>query len=148
MGGITLAAPFLIFACREEPKPRQTPAPSKAAGEHKQSPPMEKAAPAEGVTEPAAGTAGQHEHNHGMKMAAPAEGVTEPAPKTAAGKAQTMCPVMGGKIDKAVYFDHAGKRVYFCCAGCPAQFKEDPEKYVKKMEDEGIVLEKVPIGNP
>lgn len=59
-------------------------------------------------------------------------------------KAQTICPVLGGKIDKKVYTDYNGKRVYFCCAGCIEQFKAEPEKYLKKFEAEGVVLEPVP----
>lgn len=58
-------------------------------------------------------------------------------------KYQTTCPVMGGKINKAVYADHEGKRVYFCCGGCIDEFKKDPAKYVKKIEDQGVMLEKV-----
>jgi YHS domain-containing protein len=60
------------------------------------------------------------------------------------GQPQTVCPVMGGKIDKSLFADYQGKRVYFCCNGCPAQFKADPEKYIKAMEAKGIVLEKTP----
>ena len=57
---------------------------------------------------------------------------------------QTVCPVLGGNIDKKVYIDYQGKRVYFCCPGCPAEFSKDPEKFLKKMEAEGITLEKCP----
>jgi YHS domain-containing protein len=57
---------------------------------------------------------------------------------------QTTCPVMGGKINKSIYADYEGKRVYFCCAGCPATFKKDPAKYVKKLEDAGVTLDKTP----
>ncbi len=57
-----------------------------------------------------------------------------------AGQPQTVCPLMGGKINKDIYADHAGKRVYFCCAGCVDAFKKDPAKYIKQMEDKGIVL--------
>ena len=60
------------------------------------------------------------------------------------GKAQTMCPIMGGPIDKTAFVDHEGKRVYFCCPGCKSTFLKDPEGYVKKMESEGIVLETAP----
>ena len=59
-------------------------------------------------------------------------------------KVQTTCPVMGGKINKDIYVDHDGKRVYFCCKACPAMFNKDPEKYIKKLEDEGVTLEKAP----
>lgn len=57
---------------------------------------------------------------------------------------QTNCPVMGGKIDKKVYSDYDGKRVYFCCTGCIKQFKKEPDKYLKKLEAEGVVPESIP----
>ena len=58
--------------------------------------------------------------------------------------AQVNCPVMGGKINKNIYTDYKGKRIYFCCSGCDETFKKDPEKYIKKLEDAGVVLEEVP----
>lgn len=64
-------------------------------------------------------------------------------------KPQKTCPVMGGKIDKSVYTDYEGKRIYFCCPACIPEFKKDPAKYIKKLEDESVVLEKVPTtGSP
>lgn len=60
------------------------------------------------------------------------------------GKPQTICPVMGGKIDKKVYADYQGKRVYFCCSSCREEFKKDPDKYIKKLEDQGVAIEKAP----
>ena len=57
---------------------------------------------------------------------------------------QTTCPVMGNPIDKKYYVDYQGKRVYFCCPSCPAKFKGDPEKYIKVMKDQGVVLEDAP----
>ena len=57
---------------------------------------------------------------------------------------QTLCPVLGGNIDKKVFIDYQGKRIYFCCSGCPAEFSKDPEKYLKKIEAQGITLEKCP----
>lgn len=57
---------------------------------------------------------------------------------------QTTCPVMGGKINKDIYSDYEGKRVYFCCTSCLPEFKKDPAKYIKKLEEQGVVLEKVP----
>jgi YHS domain-containing protein len=62
------------------------------------------------------------------------------------GKAQTLCPIMGGPIDKTAYADYEGKRVYFCCAGCKSEFLKDPKKHIQKMESQGIVLETVPAG--
>lgn len=64
----------------------------------------------------------------------------------AAPQPQTTCPVLGGGVDKQVYVDYQGKRIYFCCKGCDAEFKKDPEKYLQKMKEQGIVPEKAPQG--
>jgi YHS domain-containing protein len=61
-------------------------------------------------------------------------------------KPQTTCPVLAGNVDKNVYVDYRGKRIYFCCKGCDAEFKKDPEKYLKKLQEEGITLEPSPAG--
>jgi YHS domain-containing protein len=63
---------------------------------------------------------------------------------TAWAKPQENCPVMGGKINKSIYTDYSGKRIYFCCNACPEPFKKEPEKYMKKMEAEGVEFEKAP----
>ena len=59
-------------------------------------------------------------------------------------KPQTVCPVMGSKINKEVYVDYEGYRVYFCCSSCKESFLKEPEKYMKKMEDDRVLLEKLP----
>ena len=70
--------------------------------------------------------------------------VMSPALVTATDcQTQKKCPVMGGTINKDVYADYEGKRVYFCCDACISTFKKDPAKYVKKLEGEGVVLETV-----
>lgn len=46
---------------------------------------------------------------------------------------QTLCPVMGNPIDKNVFVEYKGKKVYFCCPGCIETFEKDPEKYVNKL---------------
>jgi YHS domain-containing protein len=65
-------------------------------------------------------------------------------PALATGKAQTTCPVLGGNIDKNIYVDYKGQRIYFCCKGCDAEFKKDPEKYLEKMKSQGVTPEKSP----
>ncbi len=63
------------------------------------------------------------------------------------GAVQTECPVMDGmKIDKDVYVDYEGKRVYFCCKGCPGMFMKDPAKYMKNLGDQGVAIEAAPAG--
>jgi len=57
---------------------------------------------------------------------------------------QTVCPVLGANIDKKVYVDYQGERIYFCCQGCDAEFRQNPEKYMKKIQEQGITLEKSP----
>ncbi len=57
---------------------------------------------------------------------------------------QSKCPIMGGKVDPKVYTDYKGTRIYFCCKGCLEEFNKDPEKYLKKMESEGVTPEKTP----
>jgi YHS domain-containing protein len=66
----------------------------------------------------------------------------------AQGKTQTVCPVLKGNVDKNVYVDYKGQRIYFCCKGCDAEFQKDPEKYLKKMESQGVTLEKSPAAAP
>lgn len=47
---------------------------------------------------------------------------------------QTICPVMAGKpINKNVFVEYKGKKVYFCCPGCDGKFKANPEKYLSKL---------------
>jgi YHS domain-containing protein len=60
-----------------------------------------------------------------------------PAAADDVGKSVT-CPVMGStfKVAKNTAFKMVnGKEVYFCCAGCPAMFDKDPEKYVANMAE-------------
>ena len=66
-----------------------------------------------------------------------------PATEQQQGTAQTTCPVMKGKINKNLYVDYKGKRIYVCCHGCINAVKADPEKYIKEMEKKGISLQKV-----
>jgi Cu(I)/Ag(I) efflux system membrane fusion protein len=65
-------------------------------------------------------------------------------PKDTGRRPQTHCPVMGGKIDRKVFTDYRGKRIYFCCPGCDATFKKDPEKYLEKLREAGVKLEDAP----
>lgn len=50
------------------------------------------------------------------------------------GIEQTTCPVMNGNpINKNVFVEYQGKKVYFCCPECKAKFNADPEKYLDKL---------------
>ena len=57
---------------------------------------------------------------------------------------QTKCPVMGGAINRDVFTDYNGHRIYFCCAGCDAEFHKDPERYLSEMRQAGVIIERAP----
>jgi hypothetical protein len=52
-----------------------------------------------------------------------------------------VCPVMGEEVDAdaptVVYKD---KVIGFCCAGCEKKFAKDPERYMKKLNEDGSKL--------
>ncbi len=47
-------------------------------------------------------------------------------PGASVAKDQTTCPVMGGLINKNLYADYQGNRVYFCCPPLPQGVQEEP----------------------
>jgi len=48
--------------------------------------------------------------------------------------ANTMCPVLTDQaIDKTIFTDYQGKRVYFCCEMCKRKFTADPAKYAASL---------------
>jgi Cu(I)/Ag(I) efflux system membrane fusion protein len=59
-------------------------------------------------------------------------GADEHAGHTASGE-QTLCPVLGYAINKDVFIEYEGKKIYFCCPGCDETFKADPKKYLHKL---------------
>lgn len=46
---------------------------------------------------------------------------------------QTACPVSGKPINAEVSVTHEGKKVYFCCPGCPGAFEKEPAKFLEKL---------------
>jgi YHS domain-containing protein len=64
-----------------------------------------------------------HDHEHDYSVKEVAEAAVE----------QTLCPVMGNPINKDVFVEYKGKKVYFCCPGCDEKFTADPEKYLDKL---------------
>jgi hypothetical protein len=48
------------------------------------------------------------------------------------------CVVSGedlGSMGNPVVIVHDGREVKFCCKSCVKQFKKDPEKYLKKLDE-------------
>lgn len=58
-------------------------------------------------------------------------------------KEQTICPVMGSAINKDLYVDKDGKRIYYCCAGCKEPLEKEFEKYEAKLKEMGQKPEKL-----
>ena len=46
---------------------------------------------------------------------------------------QTTCPIMDAPINKALFTEYKGKKVYFCCDGCKEKFEAAPEQYIAKL---------------
>ena len=57
---------------------------------------------------------------------------------------QTSCPIMHQPINKNLYVDYQGKRLYVCCHACVAEARRNPAKYIKQLEAAGITLERAP----
>jgi len=85
-------------------------------------------------------------------VAAGADEKAAAAPATPAApeiKHQTTCPVMEGeKVNKSLYVDYEGKRLYVCCKGCIKEVNKEPAKWFKKVEDAGITLDKIQVTCP
>lgn len=64
---------------------------------------------------------------------APAASESQAQPAAAAAVEQTICPVMGGPVNKDIFVEYQGKKVYFCCEQCKAEFNKEPEKYLPKL---------------
>ena len=61
--------------------------------------------------------------------------------KNAATKTELVakCPITGEKITKDVAIDYKGGKLYFCCPGCIAPFKENTAKYAAKANEQLVV---------
>ena len=59
-------------------------------------------------------------------------------------KFQTTDALSGKPINKSIYIDYKGKRIYFCCDGSRSNFNMDSKKYIRAFQDQGITLEDAP----
>ena len=66
---------------------------------------------------------------------APASASAVKAPGDARVGDRTRCPVSGEEFtvtESSPKADYNGKTYYFCCGGCDAKFKADPQKYLSR----------------
>jgi YHS domain-containing protein len=55
----------------------------------------------------------------------------------------SVCPVMGNKVDTEVAtVEYDGKNYGFCCGGCDAKFSKDPERFSKNLNKDGSKFSK------
>lgn len=66
-----------------------------------------------------------------------AEGIT-------VARLQTLCPVMNLPIDRALYHDHDGWRIYVCCPGCLGEVRARADEMIREHAAKGIVFERTP----
>lgn len=52
-------------------------------------------------------------------------------------KPQESCPIMERKINKKLFVDVAGHRIYMCCKGCEKPIKADPRKAIAALIKRG-----------
>ena len=88
---------------------------------------------------------GSHQHgvSQGQEPAVHEMGQS-PREEGSAPRRQELCPVLGGKVNPSVFADYEGRRIHFCCPACVARFMEEPAKYMKEMQSQGIPLERTP----
>ena len=74
----------------------------------------------------------------GMVVGIASAAVAVPQDKKDKTPETIKCAVMTGNpvnikaaTDKKMYADYKGKRYFFCCGGCPGQFKANPAKFAK-----------------
>lgn len=56
-------------------------------------------------------------------------------------KAQITCPVMGGAVNRKLFADVQGHRIYVCCAGCIEAVRADPAKALAAIRANGETAE-------
>lgn len=78
------------------------------------------------------------DHDHGS-MADMEKGLSELSETDrAAAMKQHVCPVTGemlGTMGKPIKVTVKDQDVWVCCSGCTKQLKEDPDKYLAKLQD-------------
>ena len=58
-------------------------------------------------------------------------------------KPQTSCPVTNKVINKKLFIDYKGKRIYVCCPACLEQVKKNPKKYINILAELGQGVETI-----
>jgi hypothetical protein len=74
----------------------------------------------------------------------PAENPLSPLQQTGAAlKPQESCPIMGEPINKKLFVEKDGKRIYVCCPGCTTKVRENFLVAESKLASLGEAVEKI-----
>lgn len=66
-----------------------------------------------------------------------------------APQVQVTCPVSNEPIDSAVFTEHEGQKVYFCCPKCKPKFEAEPAKYQAALANSQTLQTTCPLsGEP
>jgi YHS domain-containing protein len=57
---------------------------------------------------------------------------------------QTKDIMSGNPVKSNIYSDYAGKRVYFCCDESKRRFDLEPDNWIKRAGEMGIMLQDAP----
>lgn len=69
---------------------------------------------------------------------------TQP-PVLQTSKVQTTDAISGKPIDKSVYVDYKGRRIYFCCDDSKKGFETNSATVLRKLKEQGVMPEKTPF---
>jgi YHS domain-containing protein len=63
--------------------------------------------------------------------------------KTEDGKpVNSICPVSTEDVDGEITHEYKGKTYALCCKSCLKKFKQDPEKYISRLSEDGKSIKK------
>ncbi len=60
---------------------------------------------------------------------------------------QTIDALSGNPINRNIYEDYEGKRIYFCCRNSVKKFLDDPSIYLDKFKELGVTLQDTPAAD-
>jgi YHS domain-containing protein len=60
-------------------------------------------------------------------------------------RVQVTCPLSGEPIDKKMFVEVDGKKVYTCCGDCKSKYAADPAKYAAKLAASYTYQTKCPV---
>jgi hypothetical protein len=57
---------------------------------------------------------------------------------------QTRDAFSGKLVNRDIYSDYKGKRIFFCCENSKDSFLKDPERYMRRFKELGVALHDAP----